>query len=36
VLSGLIIADLTLQQGRTLLFLARELFELVDYLIFWR
>ena len=36
MLAALILADLTLNGGSSLLFLSRELFDLMDYLIFWR
>ena len=36
MLSALILADLTLHDGTVLLFLSRELLDLVDYLVFWR
>ena len=36
MVSALILADLTLHDGTVLLFLSRELVDLVDYLIFWR
>ena len=35
LLAALIVADLTLQGGKALLFLARDLLDLVDYLAFW-
>ena len=36
MVSALILADLTLNDGTVLLFLSRELLDLVDYLVFWR
>ena len=36
MVSALILADLTLHDGTVLLFLSRELVDLMDYLIFWR
>jgi hypothetical protein len=36
VLGGLIVADITQNDATILLFLMRELLDLVDYLIFWR
>ena len=36
MVSALILADLTLHDGTVLLFLSRELLDLVDYLVVWR
>ncbi len=35
VIAALMIADLTLNDGAALFFLARKVVDLIDYLIFW-
>jgi hypothetical protein len=36
ILAGLVLADAVLRDGAGLLFLAKKLLDLVEYLVFWR